>query len=199
MFLLGVSDILGQGGLNTLLQRAGLPQFVNNLPPDNKNFSGIKAIYGGRIQQAFLDVYGVRQSRVILYQIGRSQTKKMFDDFGAILSAAGLAMKLIPRRQKIRFLLDGGARQLNALGMSATVVEENNQVCLDVSECYQCEGVQSDVTVCHITRGQIDAFLEWALDSRMFKLQETMCKAKGDPVCRYVIEESEIASAAEAA
>jgi predicted hydrocarbon binding protein len=199
MFLTGIGEILGPSGLTAILQKAGLSQFVNHLPPDDKNFSGIKASFGGRLEQAFLDEYGTRQSRVMLYQVGRNQTQKMFQDFGAVMGAAGLAMKLIPRRQKIRFMLDGGARQLVALGMSASVHEENNLVCLDVAECYQCEGVKSDSPVCHVTRGQIDAFLEWALGSRAFKLQEILCKAKGDPVCRFVVEEAETAAAVESA
>jgi len=187
--LSAAEEVMGTNGLNAVLRLSNLDSFVNNLPPDNLE-PAIKAIEYAQFNQAIEDFYG-RGGRGMLKRIGKASFQYAINEQPALLGVAGTALKLLPQKQRIKFILNS---MVNALTKSnpqveAWVEEEGETLAYIESSCAICHSRKSDKEICYLYLGSLGEAIEWAT-GKTYEVTETHCMAKGDPHCRFEIGEA---------
>ena len=187
--LAAAEEVMGTNGLNAVLRLSNLDSFVNNLPPDNLE-PAIKATEYAQFNQAIEDFYG-RGGRGMLKRIGKASFQYAINEQPALLGVAGAALKLLPQKQRIKFILNS---MVNALTKSnsqveAWVEEEGDTLAYVESSCAICHSRKSDKEICYLYLGSLGEAIEWAT-GKTYEITETHCMAKGDPHCRFEVGEA---------
>src|ERR1044071_6317376 len=103
--LTSAQEVMGENGLNAVLRTSGLERFIGNFPPNNLEPS-IQASQYARLNQAIEDFYG-RAGKGMLRRIGKASFQYAVREQAALLGVAGVALKLLPEKQRIKFILNG--------------------------------------------------------------------------------------------
>ncbi len=187
--LVAAQEVMGTNGLNAVLRSSGLERFVDNLPPDDLK-PAIKTGEYARLNQAIEEFYG-RGGRGMLRRIGRASFQYAVREQAALLGIAGVALKLLPARQRIKFILNSmvGALKKSNPQVNAWVEEEGDKLAYCESTCAICFGRQSQEPICHLYVGSVGEAVHWATDQD-YEIVETLCLAKGDPCCRFEVREA---------
>ncbi len=188
--LAAAEEVMGTNGLNAVLRLSGLGGFVNNLPPDNLE-PAIKATEYAQFNQAIEDFYG-RGGRGMLKRIGKASFQYAINEQPALLGVAGAALKLLPQKQRIKFILNSMANALKKSNpqVEAWVEDEDGKIAYIESSCAICHSRKSDKPICYLYLGSLGEAVEWAT-GKTYEITETHCMAKGDDYCRFEIGESE--------
>lgn len=187
--LTSAQEVMGENGLNAVLRTSGLERFIGNFPPNDLEPS-IQASQYAKLNEAIEEFYG-RGGRGMLRRIGKASFQYGVREQAALLGVAGVALKLLPERQKIKFILNGMANALKKSNpqVEASVDESGERIAYLESTCAICQGRQSDTPICHLYAGSISEAVQWAT-GREFEIIETHCCAKGDPYCRFEVGEA---------
>jgi bacteriochlorophyll 4-vinyl reductase len=188
--LVAVKEVMGKNGLNAVLRMSSLEQYVDNLPPDDLDPS-VKSSDYARLNEAIESFYG-RGGRGMLRRIGKASFQYAVREQSALLGLAGVALKLLPRKQQIRFILNSVANALKKTNpqVQVEVEEADNRFAYVARTCSVCYGRQSDKPICHLYVGSIGEAVRWAT-GQAYQVQETQCIAKGDPYCRFEVTETD--------
>src|SRR5215510_1886499 len=116
--LTSAQEVMGENGLNAVLRTSGLERFIGNFPPNNLDPS-IQASQYAKLNEAIEEFYG-RGGRGMLRRIGKASFQYAVREQAALLGIAGVALKLLPEKQRIKFILNSMA---NALKKSNPNVE----------------------------------------------------------------------------
>jgi len=183
--LVSAQEVMGENGLNAVLRASGLERYVGNFPPDNLE-PGIQSLEYARLNQAIEEFYG-RGGRGMLRRIGKASFQYGVREQAALLGVAGVAMKLLPEKQRIKFILNGlvNALKKSNAQVNAWVEDDNKLAYLDAT-CAICHGRKSAEPVCHLYIGSIAEAVRWAA-GESHEIIETHCTAKGDPYCRFEV------------
>lgn len=187
--LMAAQEVMGENGLNAVLRTSGLERFVGNFPPEDLNPS-IQASQYARFNAAIEEFYG-RGGRGMLKRIGKASFEYAVREQAALLGVAGVALKLLPERQRIKFILNqmvGALKKTNAQ-VEAWVDDSGERVAYLESTCAICHSRTSETPVCHLYVGSIGEAVRWA-SGREHNIIETHCLAKGDDYCRFEIGEA---------
>ena len=103
--LTSAQEVMGDNGLNAVLRTSGLERFIGNFPPNNLEPS-IQASQYAKLNQAIEDFYG-RGGKGMLRRIGKASFQYAVREQAALLGVAGVALKLLPEKQRIKFILNG--------------------------------------------------------------------------------------------
>jgi len=187
--LTSAQEVMGENGLNAVLRTSGLERFIGNFPPNNLEPS-IQASQYAKLNEAIEDFYG-RGGRGMLRRIGKASFQYAVREQAALLGIAGIALKLMPEKQKIKFILNSmaGALKKSNPQVDASVDDSGNKIAYFESTCAICQGRHSDHAICHLYAGSISEAVLWAT-GREFEITETHCRAKGDPHCRFEVGEA---------
>jgi predicted hydrocarbon binding protein len=188
VILLAVEDVVGTRGTGIILRQAGLAQYINNYPPSDTKRGGHQLRYMSQINRALFDIYGRRGARAILRRSGRSRALDAIAENGLLANATKLAARFLPRRMKVKLMLDTAAREYSEqLSTNVKIEEDAKFFYWSDPMCGNCVDWQSDQPVCFTTVGFIHGLLAWILEDDNFIVEETACRAKGDAVCKYRI------------
>ena len=186
VILLAVEDVVGKHGTATVLRQANLPQYIDYCPPSNMERGGHRLEYLSRINRALFDIYGRRGARAILQRSGRSRAADAIAENGVLANATKLAVKLLPRRTKVKLVLDTVAREYGEqLGTPVKIEDDGEFFYWQDSHCGSCMGWQSEQPVCFTNVGFVHGLVAWILDSDECKVEEIECRAAGAPACKY--------------
>lgn len=186
-FLLGIEDVLGKHGVEAVLHHANLPQYIGNYPPSTMERGEHSIRYFSQIARAMYDIYGGRGARAIMQRVGRSQAEIGLQENAALVALARLGMKLLPLRQQVKIALEAAAKAINEqIGSEAEIVEEGEFFYYQARNCSYCIDWKSDTPVCFAVVGFLHRLLQ-NITGGTEKIEEVMCRAKGDAVCRYRI------------
>ncbi len=187
--LVSTQEVMGENGLNAVLRTSGLERFIGSFPPDDLQ-PAIQAQQYARLNQAIEDFYG-RGGRGMLRRIGRASFQYALREQSALLGVAGVALKLLPVKQRIKFILNSmvGALKKTNPQVEAWVEEKDDRLAYLESTCALCHGRKSTEPVCHLYVGSITEAVQWA-SGQPYEIVETHCMAKGDPYCRFEVGES---------
>ena len=187
--LSSAQEVMGENGLNAVLRTSGLERFVGNFPPDNLEPS-ISAAEYGKLNEAIEAFYG-RGGRGMLRRIGKASFQYGVREQAALLGIAGVALKLLPERQRIKFILHSMAGALKKTNpqVEAWVDDSGERIAYMESTCAVCYGRQSTDSICHLYAGSIAEAVQWAT-GKEFRIIETHCLAKGDQYCRFEVGEA---------
>ena len=187
--LVSAQEVMGDNGLNTVLRTCGLDRFIGNLPPNNLE-PAIQASQYAKFNEAIEAFYG-RGGKGILRRIGKASFQYGVREQSALLGVAGVALKLLPERQRIKFILNGLADALKKSNpeVNAWVAESGERLAYIESTCAICHSRHSESPICYLYVGSIGEAVQWAT-GKDFEIIETHCLAKGDEYCRFEVGES---------
>jgi len=187
--LTSAQEVMGENGLNAVLHTSGLDRFIGNFPPDNLE-PAISASEYAKLNEAIEAFYG-RGGRGMLRRIGKASFQYAVREQAALLGIAGVALKLLPERQRIKFILNSmaGALKKSNPQVQAWLDDSGERIAYMESTCAVCYGRHSPDPICHLYAGSIGEAVQWAT-GKEFKIIETHCLAKGDEYCRFEIGEA---------
>ncbi len=186
--LVSAQEVMGENGLNAVLRSVGLERFVGNFPPSDTN-PGIKTVEYAKFNEAIESFYG-RGGKGMLRRIGKASFQYGVREQGALMGVAGAALKLMPQKGRIKFVLNAMANALKKTNpqVDAWVEEEGDKIAYCESTCAICLGRHSDQPVCHLYVGSVAEAVRWATEQE-YEIIETHCVAKGDKYCRFEVGE----------
>lgn len=184
--LTSAQEVMGENGLTAVLKTSDLERFVGNFPPDNLEPS-ISASQYAKLNEAIEAFYG-RGGRGMLRRIGKASFQYAVREQAALLGLAGAALKLLPEKQRIKFILNSMANALKKSNpqVDARLDESGERLAYMESTCAICYGRHSEAPICYLYVGSISEAIQWAT-GREYQVVETHCVAKGDPYCRFEI------------
>lgn len=184
--LVSSEEVMGTNGLHAVLRTAGLERFVSDYPPNDMQPS-IKTSEYAYLNQAIEGFYG-RAARGMLRRIGRASFQYGVREQAALLGVAGVALKLLPRKQRIMFILNGMADALKKSNkeVDAWMEEKDGTIAYIDRTCAICWGRQSEQPVCHLYVGSVGEAVLWATGVE-YEIIETHCLARGDEYCRFEV------------
>lgn len=187
--LTSAQEVMGENGLNAVLRTSELERFIGNFPPDNLEPS-IRASEYAKLNAAIEAFYG-RGGRGMLRRIGKASFQYAVREQSALLGIAGVALKLLPEKQRIKFILNSmaGALKKSNPQVESWVDDKGERLAYIESTCAICYDRHSTDAICHLYAGSIAEAVQWAT-GREFKIIETHCLAKGDEHCRFEIGEA---------
>jgi predicted hydrocarbon binding protein len=185
---MSAQEVMGENGLTAVLRSVGLERFIGNFPPNDTN-PGIKTTEYARFNEAIESFYG-RAGKGMLRRIGKASFQYGVREQGALMGVAGAALKLMPAKSRIKFVLNGMVSALKKTNpqVDAWVEEEGDRIAYCESTCGICMGRHSDQPICHLYVGSVGEAVRWATDQE-YEVIETHCIAKGDPFCRFEVGE----------
>src|SRR5690349_9403160 len=152
--LTSAQEVMGDNGLNAVLRASGLERFIGNFPPNNLEPS-IQTSQYARLNQAIEDFYG-RAGKGMLRRIGKASFQYGVKEQAALLGVAGVAMKLLPERQRIKFILNGMA---DALKKSNPQV--NAWLAYVDATCAICHSRHAETPICYLYVGSVGEAIKW--------------------------------------
>jgi predicted hydrocarbon binding protein len=184
--LTAAQEVMGENGLNAVLHSVGLERFIGNFPPNDTNPS-IKTTEYARFNAAIENFYG-RGGKGMLRRIGKASFQYGIREQGALMGVAGVALKLMPTRGRIKFILNGMVSALKKTNpqVEAWVEEDGDTIAYCESTCAICLGRHSEQPICHLYAGSVAEAVRWATDQE-YEVIETHCVAKGDKYCRFEV------------
>ncbi|MFN8528910.1 MAG: 4-vinyl reductase [Anaerolineae bacterium] len=190
-----MEEIMGQNGLNAILNLAKLEQFINNYPPDNLekqfDFTDFTAL-----NVALEDMYGPRGGRGLALRAGRAIFAGGLRSFGALAGVSDLAFKVLPLNAKLKVGVPAMANIFSQFSdqISNVYEEGGDKIIYTMERCALCWGrPKIDRPVCFMGQGLLQEGLRWVSGGREFKVDMTTCIAKGDDMSRFVIFKEPIA------
>lgn len=189
--LMSAQEVMGENGLNAVLRSVGLERFIGNFPPNDTD-PGIKTMEYARFNEAIESFYG-RGGKGMLRRIGKASFQYGVREQGALMGMAGAALKLMPLRGRIKFVLNGMVSALKKTNpqVDAWVEEEGEKIAYCESTCAVCLGRHGDQPICHLYAGSVGEAVRWAT-GQDYEIVETHCIAKGDPCCRFTVGEVKV-------
>lgn len=191
-FLLGMQDVLGAEGLDTILGLAGLATYLNDLPPDTLerkfDFAYLAALSG-----ALEEWYGARGGRGLALRTGRSWFTQGFQSFGAFAGMAHPAFQALPQPSRAQMGLKTLTTVFNQYTDQTTklkVHETTYTVTVEVSP--MAWGRQADKPVCHALVGLLQECMHYASGGFEYHVHESECRAAGHDDCLFVINQKPI-------
>ena len=186
--LSSTQEVMGENGLNAVLRTSGLERFIGSFPLDDLA-PGINSADYARLNQAIEDFYG-RGGRGMLRRIGKASFQYGVREQAALLGLAGAALKLLPEKQRIKFILNSMAGALKKSNPNVNAwLEDDEHLAYLEDTCGICHSRTSAEPICHLYVGSIDEAIHWAT-GKSIKITETDCMAKGDPYCRFEVGEA---------
>jgi predicted hydrocarbon binding protein len=191
--LKALEEVMGQNGLNAILNLAHLPDLIDNYPPDNLsrefNFSDFSAI-----NLALEEMYGPRGGRGLALRAGRAAFADALRNFGALAGVGDFAFKVLPLQAKLRIGIPAMAKIFSQISDQYTTVKERNEDYLyTIHRCPVCWGRSgADKPVCFVAVGLLQEGLKWVSGGSEFRVNESRCCAVGDEVCEFVIQKTPI-------
>jgi hypothetical protein len=181
--LTSAQEVMGDNGLNAVLRASELERFIGNFPPNNLEPS-IQASQYARLNQA------IEAGKGMLRRIGKASFQYGVREQAALLGVAGVALKLLPERQRIKFILNGMIDALKKSNpqVNAWVDENGDRLAYIESTCAICHSRHSETPICYLYVGSISEAVQWAT-GKEHAVVETHCLAKGDPYCRFEVGE----------
>ena len=187
--LTSAQEVMGENGLNAVLRTSGLERFIGSFPPDNLEPS-IQTSEYAKLNEAIEAFYG-RGGRGMLRRIGKASFQYAVREQAALLGIAGIALKVLPEKQRIKFILNSmaGALKKSNPQVEAWVDDSGERLAYLETTCGICYGRESDSPVCHLYVGSITEAVLWA-SGKEHQIVETHCLAKADPYCRFEVGEA---------
>jgi len=186
VLFLSMEEVMGQHGVNAVLNASGLTRFASNYPPNNLE-SCVPFEEYATVVKAVEDFYGPRAARAQLIRVGRATFQYALKEHPATLGLAGLALKVMPLNMQMKTVLGNVAGGMTKDLHEPSRVEEQADCFVYVKEaCGACQGRQAEKPVCFTTVGAILESLKWAT-GKNFDVTETVCRAMGGPTCTFRI------------
>jgi predicted hydrocarbon binding protein len=182
--LLAIEEVMGKNGLSIILREARLERFIDHPPPNDLN-NEVKAEDYAHLNAA-LENFAGRAGKGMLKRVGKASFQWGVKEQAALLGLAGVALKLMPQKQRQKFILSNVAKALMDTNPEflVTVEEKDGHFLFTDYSCSICHTRRADKPVCYLLVGSLEEAIRWAT-GKEFPVEEVLCKAKGDPYCQF--------------
>jgi hypothetical protein len=192
IYIQAMEELMGQNGLNALLNLTGLQGYVGNYPPSNLNQEFDFADFSN-LNQGVLDVYGKRGGGGLSIRAGRTTFDQGLKGFGALAGVNDQAFQVLPHSTKVRIGLPAMAKIFSQFSDQISRVETfDDHYLYSIDRCPVCWGQQSDGPICYVATGLLQEGLHWVSGGREFQVEEIECFAVGDEACIFRIDKDPI-------
>jgi len=184
--IMAIGQVMGQQGLKIVLRQAGLERYVDELPPDDLE-QDVSTVDYAALNQAVEEFYG-RAGKGMLQRIGRASFRYGVEEQATLMGVAGAAMKLMPQKTRIKFILTQMAKSLMDVNQDTHIqVQETPQgfVFADFT-CGVCCCRNAEHPICHLYIGSISEAVKWATGQE-YEVREIECRAMGAEACRFLV------------
>jgi predicted hydrocarbon binding protein len=188
--LTSAAEILGENGVNALLNLAGMQQYIGHYPLDTikKEFP---FSHVARLQQALYEMYGSRGARVFGTRGGEQTFQHSMNKYNKVQRAAQAAMRFGTTEARHRVGLQFFSKFFNTVSDQVVRIDEDETHWYWVIErCPMCWERTANEPVCHLGIGVLNAASSWATGGVKFRIQEVACKATGDENCIYALDKN---------
>lgn len=186
--ILAIGEVMGERGLKVVLRQAGLTRYVDELPANNLE-QGVSTVEYATLNQAVEEFYG-RAGKGMLRRIGRASFRYGVEEQATLMGVAGTALKLMPQKTRIKFILTQTAKSL---------MDVNDETYIEVQEtpegfvladftCGVCCCRKAERPICHLYVGSISEAVRWAT-GQDYDVHEIECRAMGADACRFLVVE----------
>ncbi len=189
LLLLALKRELGVDALRVALECAGLPDYVDRLPPDNLEApNGASEL--ARLEQGVRELYGPRGAPPVLLRAGRA----LFD---VELSTESRAINLLARLLRLFAFLPARLRQELVLrqvvsamnermNLGAVLEEDTRGYTIVVHDCPCCYRPPQPLPSCTILLGALQQARRW-IGRPTLEVREVSCRNAGADACRFRI------------
>lgn len=192
IYLDAMEDVMGQNGLNAILNMAGLAELVGNFPPDNLEKGFDFADYSA-LNAALEEMYGPRGGRGLALRAGRASFANGLRDLGALAGVGDLAFKVLPLKAKLKVGLPAMAKIFSQISdQKSTVADSGDEYIYTIHACPVCWGREADKPICFAAIGLLQEGLKWVSGGHEFRVNESKCIATGEDVCEFIIQKEPI-------
>lgn len=181
-----IEEIMGENGTKAVLNAGGLSNYIDNYPPKSLEMEAKFSEYGA-LQQAVEEFYGPRGARAMLLKIGRATFQFGLKDQPAIMGLAGIALKAIPEKNRMKLILERMAKAAtDRINQPSHIVEEDDAFYYVQDECPCRWRPEHDKPCCYVSVGALMEAMAWTT-GKVFKVEEVACISNGASNCVYRI------------
>jgi predicted hydrocarbon binding protein len=185
--IIALREVMGQNGVNAILNLANLSRLIEDLPPDNLerkfDFAEFSAISG-----ALEEMFGPRGGRSLALRAGRATFEDALKNFGALAGVGDLAFKVLPMQIKLRIGIPAMAKIFSQTSDQLSTVEEKpDQFIYTIHRCPVCWGRHTEKPACNYAAGLLQASLKWVSGGNEFRVMQSTAKSCGDENCQFII------------
>jgi predicted hydrocarbon binding protein len=186
VLLEAIEEIMGENGTKAVLNAGGLSKYIDNYPPKNLDMNATFAEYGAA-QQAVEDFYGPRGARAMLLKIGRATFQYALKDQPAILGLAGIALKALPEKTRMKLILEKMAKAAEErITQPSHIKEEEDAFYYIQDECPCHWRPEHDKPCCYVSVGALMEAMAW-ITGKVHRVEEVACISNGASNCVYRI------------
>lgn len=184
--LLGIREIIGENGLKTVLNRAGLEKFNEALPPNDQDKNLCRASEVTLVDKNVVDIFGNNGASAVLFQVGRMQAKWGLSENPDTAAAAKAAFNELSEFDTAKTAVEMTAAVLSAESDCKAWAEVDGEDLLyHIDEATHCFNFTSKKPVCFTTSGFITGIVSWATGNDMWLAREENCMSIGAPHCTH--------------
>jgi predicted hydrocarbon binding protein len=185
-----VEEILGKNGLNSVLNYARIPHYINNYPPNTLDLEHPSSDFT-RFTSGLIQVLGEKGARSLMTLSGIRSFEIMLRDMPGLFALDGVQVK----DGSIDKLFDEYVRIYTTISHAAAYIfgeglynyyDVDEGWAFEISPCYWCTSLKTDAPICFGEVGFELGAARWVF-GKDIKIEETHCIAKGDPMCRFVM------------
>jgi predicted hydrocarbon binding protein len=185
----GVEEIGGRSGVHAVLNTSLMAHFYQWQPERAEKDDPLPALEVSAIQSSLEEVYGKRGGRGIALRAGRASFKYVLRTYGASLGLTDLNYRLLPAPIRLRTGLEALVRLFSDLEGGPVAIEQTEAAWLWRSTaCPYCWQRQTSEPACTFTIGLLQEFMAWNSGGKVFQIEETECRANGNPACVFRID-----------
>jgi predicted hydrocarbon binding protein len=178
--------IIGTNGKNTVLKYSKLDRLIDNPPPNNYE-PGEPVDTFSRLFTSLIDIYGEKGFISVIRGAGKKSFFQMMESFPGLFGIGSLNLKDKEPVDKFKLVYETYIKNVTAMfGTSTTIAVEEDRIVEDMPDCPWCVGVKSRGPICVIEGDFVTGMGLWAGIERV-DVVETLCKGKGDDICRLVV------------
>lgn len=185
----GLQEFIGQPDLDKLFQASAAFPFRDG---ESLLRAGAGLAYAEipSLAKALEEVYGAQGARGVALRSGRSAFCYFLKTFGDETGFNGLEFRLLPPRRRMYAGLQRLAEVISSqAGQPVSVRAEEQAWLVQIDACPECWQQHSAAAVCYFSVGFLQEFLSWLSGGRVYLVEETACRAKGDPACILRIDQ----------
>ncbi len=185
----GLQEFIGKSDLDKLFQSSAAFRFHESGSLLQAG-AGLPYAEITALAQALEEVYGPQGARGIALRSGRSTFCYFLKNFGEETGFNELDFRLLPPRRRVYAGLKRLAEVIGGeVGQTINVQTEEKAWQVQIDACPECWQQQSKDAVCYFSVGFLQEFLSWLSGGRVYLIEETACRAKGDPACVLRIDQ----------
>jgi predicted hydrocarbon binding protein len=186
ILLLGVEEIIGQPGVNAVLN-LGEPLLPGELREEESSlrigYTNVTAIAEGMEK-----MYGPRGGRGVALRAGRAGFKYLLRQFGSTMGIIDLDYRMLPVPVRLKTGLQALANLMGQMGDEIVTIGEIDDYWTWTAErCPYCWQRKSEEPACHFPVGLLQEFFSWASSGRVYGIHEVECMAAGGSTCMIQI------------